>query len=76
MLCPKPKACADLLSGSGWERRFEGLTGSSEVARSIVDKIVACTAFVGDVTPVGKSPDKAGNEAIKLSRPLISRVCP
>jgi hypothetical protein len=33
---------------------------------------VACTVFVGDVTPVGKSPDKPGNEAIKLSQPLIN----
>lgn len=42
------------------------------MARSILDKILACTVFVGDVTPVGKSPDKPGNEAIKLGRPLIN----
>jgi hypothetical protein len=42
------------------------------VARSILDKILACTVFVGDVTPVGKSPDKPGNEGIKPGRPLIN----
>ena len=34
--------------------------------------LLACTVCVGDVTPVGKSPDKPGNDAIKLGRPLIN----
>ena len=44
------------------------------MARSILDKILACTVF--DVTPVGKSPDKPGNDAIKLGRPQSSTSLP
>jgi hypothetical protein len=50
----------------------KGLTGSPDVARSILEKIQACTVFVGDVTPVGKTPDSMGNEGVKPGRPLIN----
>jgi hypothetical protein len=50
----------------------KGLTGSPDVARSILEKIQAATVFVGDVTPVGKTPDIPGNEGVKPGRPLIN----
>ncbi|GAB9084660.1 hypothetical protein [Bradyrhizobium diazoefficiens] len=50
----------------------KGLTGSPDVARSILEKIAAAKVFVGDVTPVGKSPDKVGNEGTRPGRPLIN----
>jgi hypothetical protein len=50
----------------------KGLTGFPDVARSILHKIQAATVFVGDVTPVGKTPDIAGNEGVKPGRPLIN----
>ncbi|MHB8267814.1 hypothetical protein [Bradyrhizobium sp.] len=50
----------------------KGLTGSPDVARSILEKIQASTVFVGDVTPVGKTPDVPGNEGSKPGRPLIN----
>ena len=50
----------------------KGLTGSPDVARSILEKIQACTVFVGDVTPVGITPDIIGNEGIKPGRPLVN----
>ncbi|MBR0902696.1 hypothetical protein [Bradyrhizobium liaoningense] len=50
----------------------KGLRGSPDVARSILEKIQASTVFVGDLTPVGKTPDIEGNEGIKPGRPLIN----
>ena len=50
----------------------KGLTGSPDVARSILEKIQACTVFVGDITPVGKTPDVEGNEGVKPGRPLVN----
>jgi hypothetical protein len=47
------------------------LTGSPDVARSILEKIQGCKVFVGDVTPVGKTADKQANEGILPGRPLI-----
>jgi hypothetical protein len=50
----------------------KGLTGSPDVARSILEKIQSCKVFVGDVTPVGKTPDIPGNEGVKPGRPIIN----
>jgi hypothetical protein len=50
----------------------KGLTGSPDVARSILEKIQDCTVFVGDISIVGKAPDKPGNEGVKPGRPLIN----
>jgi hypothetical protein len=50
----------------------KGLTGSPDVARSILEKIQASTVFVGDVTPVGSTPTVKGNEGDKPGRPLMN----
>ena len=49
-----------------------GLTGSPDVARSILEKIAAAKVFVGDVTPVGATPVKKGDEGDKRGRPLMN----
>ena len=50
----------------------KGLTGSPDVAAEILKKIMDCTIFVGDLSIVGKTPDKEGNEGVKPGRPLIN----
>src|SRR5258708_6997626 len=50
----------------------KGLTGSPDVARSILEKIQASTVFVGDVTPVDSTPTIKGNEGDKPGRPLMN----
>lgn len=50
----------------------KGVRGSPDIARTILEKIANSTVFVGDVTIVGKSPDKVGNEGTKPGRPLIN----
>lgn len=40
----------------------EGVSGSPDLARTIMEKIRKAAVFVGDVTPVGKTPDRRGNK--------------
>jgi hypothetical protein len=50
----------------------KGLSGSPDLARSIYEKIAAAKVFVGDLTPVGASPDVPGNEAPMPGRPVMN----
>lgn len=50
----------------------KGLTGSPDVARSILEKIQEALVFVGDITAVGKTPAVEGNEGTKPGRSLIN----
>lgn len=50
----------------------KGVLGSPDVAKTILEKIANSTVFVGDVTMVGRTPDKQGNEGAKPGRPLIN----
>jgi hypothetical protein len=50
----------------------KGLTGSPDVASAILEKIAASKVFVGDLTPVGSTPAKTGNEGHLPGRPLMN----
>src|SRR5262245_38315865 len=51
----------------------QGLPGSPELARAILEKIDACTVFVGDVTPVGKGPRTTADDGtVRDGKPLMN----
>jgi len=51
----------------------QGLTGSPDLARAILEKIDTCSVFVGDVTPVGKgSITTADDGNVRDGKPLMN----
>src|SRR5260370_1008383 len=51
----------------------QGLSGSPDLARAILEKIDASSVFVGDVTPVGKgSATKADDGTLREAKPLMN----
>lgn len=50
----------------------KGLTGSPDIAASILDKIAAAKVFVGDITPVGETLTIQGNEGDLPTRKLVN----
>ena len=47
----------------------QGIPGSPDLARAILEKIEQSAVFVADVTPVGYVPDKQNAPAKKLMNP-------
>ena len=51
----------------------QGLSGSPDLARTILEKIDASAVFVGDVTPVGKGPPTRSDDgATREGKPLMN----
>src|SRR5258708_18137298 len=51
----------------------QGLSGSPDLARAIIEKIDASAVFVGDVTPVGKGlPTRSDDGTMRDGKPLMN----